>query len=44
MKGSSANMIFETDNEIPENIVEAILAVENIEKVKVINPVKEGEI
>lgn len=44
VKGSSANMIFETDNEIPENIVEAILAVENIEKVKVINPVKEGEI
>lgn len=44
VKGSSANMIFETDNEIPENIVEAILALENIEKVKVINPVKEGEI
>lgn len=43
-KGSSANMIFETDNEIPENIIEAILALKNIESVRVINPVKEGEI
>lgn len=43
-KGSSANMIVETDSEIPENIVESMLALEHVEKVKVINPVKEGEI
>ena len=42
-KGAVATMIFETDHELPENIVETIEKLPNIEKVRVINPVEEGE-
>ncbi|MCT8975859.1 L-serine ammonia-lyase, iron-sulfur-dependent subunit beta [Clostridium sp. CX1] len=42
-KGSAAAMVFEVDNFISEDIVNAIAKITNIHKVRAINPVREEE-
>lgn len=42
-KGSNAAMVFETDSEIPEGIVEKIRSLGYIANIRVINPIPEGE-
>lgn len=42
-KGSSATMVFETDSEIPKDVIEKIKLLGYIAKIRVINPVPEGE-
>lgn len=41
-KGTVATMTFETDNNVPDYVVEKIREIPHIENVKVINPIKEG--
>lgn len=43
-KGLEATMAIETDNIIPEYIIEKIRAIPEIENLKVVNPIVEGEI
>lgn len=42
-KGKEATMIFEVDHEIDKNILDKIKEIDAIEKIIVINPVKDGE-
>ncbi|MDQ0151214.1 L-serine ammonia-lyase, iron-sulfur-dependent subunit beta [Eubacterium multiforme] len=42
-RGQGANMIFELDYGVSENIIEEIKKIEHISRVIMINPVKEGE-
>lgn len=42
-KGTIATMIFETDSMIPETIREKLITLGNIERVRIITPIKEGE-
>lgn len=42
-KGSSATMVFETDSAIPKDVIEKIKLLGYIAKIRVINPVPEGE-
>lgn len=42
-KGSSAAMVFEVDNFISEDIINALCKITNIQKVRAINPVREEE-
>lgn len=41
---STATMALETDNIIPENIIEKIKDIQEIKKIRVINPIIEGEV
>jgi L-serine dehydratase len=42
-KGKTATMVFETDSPVPDWVIEEIDALGNIENIKVINPIKDGE-
>ncbi len=42
-RGKIANMVFETDNKIPESVLENINNIPDIERLTYISPVKEGE-
>lgn len=42
-KGLKATMVFETDEPVPERIIEKIDALGNVTSIKAINPVSEGE-
>ena len=42
-KGKTATMVFETDTPVPDWVIEEIDALGNIENIKVINPIKDGE-
>jgi len=42
-KGLKATMVFETDEPVPERIIEKIDAIGDVTSIKVINPVAEGE-
>lgn len=42
-RGETATMVFETDNKIPNDIIEQILSIRDVERATYIGPVKEGE-
>ena len=42
-KGRDATMVFEVDHEVTSEIIGSVKAIEGINKVIKINPIKEGE-